>query len=170
MAGLLQYMCTCGHLWPQLRCNYLSHCESLTLYFSLLFCVFVTRKLFTVIGVVNPFAMTSLGANGPQGGTVNSNPFAAQQPPRPSLNQMTTTNQMGGFNSQPPMLNPMMPTMTPQNSGFPVAQQPMMYQQPTQPAAYNMNNPFLWSAVSFFYFLLVEYSTVMNTSFNKHGF
>lgn len=87
--------------------------------------------------------MTSVGANGGQSVSMNSNPFSAQQPPRPSLNQMSTTNQMTGFNSAPPLLNPMMPTAAPQNAGYPVAQQPMMYQQPTQPAAYNMNNPFL---------------------------
>lgn len=82
--------------------------------------------------------MTGVGANGPHGTTIASNPFAAQQPVRPSLNQMSTSTQLSGFGSAPP-LNPMMPGPIPQNTGFPLQQQPM-YQQP---AGYNMNNPFL---------------------------
>ncbi|KAF6032556.1 EPN2 [Bugula neritina] len=96
-------------------------------------------------GVVNPFAMTGVGANGPSHSAADNNPFTAQQPARPSLNQMSAGVPSSGFNTVTPNLaNPMMPMaapypgMTPQQ---PLYQQPMMY--PQQPAASNMNNPFL---------------------------
>jgi len=89
--------------------------------------------------------MTGVGANGPSHSAADNNPFTAQQPARPSLNQMSAGVPSSGFNTVTPNLaNPMMPMaapypgMTPQQ---PLYQQPMMY--PQQPAASNMNNPFL---------------------------
>ena len=68
--------------------------------------------------------------------SVNSNPFTAQQPPRPSLNQMSATT--GGFSNGAPQMAPMMP-MAGHYPGAP--QQPMFQSQ--QPPMHNMNNPFL---------------------------
>ncbi|XP_067939611.1 epsin-2-like isoform X2 [Watersipora subatra] len=84
-------------------------------------------------GTVNPFAMTNHGTGSVP---INSNPFHAQQPPRPSLNQMSATTNMGGFNNgQQPLVNPMMPM-----HGY-MGAQPLYHQAPSQQP--NMNNPFL---------------------------
>lgn len=62
------------------------------------------------VGAINPFAMTPLGASTTVGGPSSVNPFIAAQPPRPSLNQISATNQMAGFQSGPVLPNPMMPS------------------------------------------------------------
>lgn len=74
----------------------------------------------SAFGSAHPPPSLGLSAGAGYGSSVHSNPFAAQQPPRPSLLQMSTSSSFGqlpqsGVAGQPPMM------MAPGSIGMPVS-------------------------------------------------